>query len=692
MTLTVLFTLASLLLFVSIEPFRAIGVLLSICYLPGLSFITLGKRDTIAFEDLLFAFPVSMGVSGLITLGALFLGLHVKFILIVIHAATTITLLLYLSKKSKNKTSPSLGLDKNAMYFFVFALLLTLVLSIPYFIGPNRGPIASHAFHHSSFVTQILNGIFPPENPGLGGTMIGYYWGFHALIAAMTSHTAIHHIQIMFTLNAISLFMIICIAYAFSKAVCLPERYCYIAPLAMIGLMRSDAMVYFINKLISGEYVGMEELIIKYQYLLPHDVILTWIGGLPWLDTRLLFLSKFYNISAMPLAISFCLAYLLLLFHFSKDRLNKKTIYVFCLSVIITASILCYPPLAIVPLLFSPLWAAVLFFSTIGHIKDKIVEAAGVLIPCIMGLLIISPYLLFIITSRDVSSGGQGGLFALDFYTQSIKNIVVYLIPLPVICYGIWISLRKGALGDAKRFLITGTLFCLFMILFTRWPFDNSYKYNYILVFFFGLFFVLAVSEILTRFSSRIFRTIAATVIVVFFLSGPLLIEAAYIASCFYMDRYLTFNEGHMIYAQDEARNEAYAWLRNNTPPETLIILSYVKTLNPCCGINPNYEVAAIAERNLYVIKDTDYTTSNPEYLKRITFREKLFNNPKDPGVMDFFISLKRPVYLLLEKDLPTNFIVEDRFKDFNVSPGRLFEPVFESDGQKIYRLKLKDF
>lgn len=691
MGLGILFLLSTILVYINIEPFSITGILLSICYFPGLCLFAIGKRDKIVFEDLLLAFPISVGLSGLLTLALLFLGIHVKYIFPIIHFIVGIAVLVYVIKKIKNRAYSVVELNKQDIYFCMFALMITLLLSIPFFIGPNRGPIASHAFHHSSFVSQILNGIFPPENPGLGGTRIGYYWGFHAFIAALTAHTAFHHLQIIFILNAISLFMIFCIAYSFGRAFDLAEGYLYIVPLAIIGMMRSDIGIFFIHKLLSGNLTSLEDLRAQYQYLLPNDVLDNWVGGLTWLDTRLFYLSKFYNISAMPLAISLCLAYLLLLLLVIKKSVKEKRIYAISSGITIMACVLYYPPLAIIPLLFLPIWACVIFLSARSQFKEKILEASEVLLPYVIGILLIFPYLFFIMGSRDVSSSGQGEVFAFAFYTQSIKNIVVYLIPFPVLVAGIWIAYKKLSFSRELLFLLAGTALCLGLTVFTRWPFDNSYKFNYILVFFFAMFFVVALSALLSLLSRRWVARVIIYGIILLLLSGPLIVEAAYITSCLTTDRYLIFRQGHLIYALDKTKNEAYAWIRENTPPEALLMLSYIKTPNPCCGINPNYEVAAIAERNLYVIKDTDYTTSNTEYAIRVSIRERLFKNPHDPQVIDYFTSLNRPVYLLVEENLPDYFIVEARFKPFPANLGEPFVLVFQNTKQRVYRILYND-
>jgi hypothetical protein len=689
MVLIFLYCLSVIFFFIKIEPFTIAGVFLSICYLPGLSIFFIGNKEKINFEDLFLAFPCSLGISGLLTLGLLFIGINVNYVPNIIHIIMGVIVLIFVITNRK-KTYPVLALEKKEIIFCLFALLMTLIFSIPFFIGPDRGPIAAHAFHHSSFVSQILHGIFPPENPGLGGTKIGYYWGFHAFIAALTSHTGFQQLQIVFMLNAIALFMIFCIAYSFSKYFGLPEKFCYIMPLAVIGLMRSDAGLYVIYKLFSGKLISLNTLTSQ-QMMLPSDLLDRWLIGITWYDPRLLYLNKFYNISAMPVTISICLSYFLILLILLKVKLTDNTIYLVMFAIIIIACILNYPPLAIVPLLYTPIWACVIFLSTKGSHRDKVKETLTILLPYITGVLIVLPYILFIMASRDISSSGQGSVLSLAFNNQSVKNLVVFLLPFPVIIYGAWIVFKRFHFSKEGLFLFSATALCFGLSVLTKWPFDNSYKFNYILIIFCALFFMFAISRLLSLLSKRSVIRFITAIPILYLLLTPFIVEAAYIISCLSMDRYLTFADGHIIYAQDKQKNEAYSWIRENTPSNSLIMFSYIKTTYPCCGTNRNYEVAALSERTQYVIKDTDYTISNPEYARRVEFREKLFTTPEDPSVIKFFSELNRPVYLLVESNLEEDiFVVEERFKHFPENPGRPFVLKFQNGRQWVYFIDVR--
>ncbi len=686
MLLITLYCLSTILLFIDLEPFKILGVFLGLCYLPGLSIFFIARKEKINFEDLLFAFPTSIGISGFLTIALLFAGVRIFHVQGIIHLTVGVITFFCLAANNRRKGYPVVVFDKKEILFCLFALLLTLIVSIPFFIGPDRGPIAAHAFHHSSFVSQILQGIFPPENPGLGGTTIGYYWGFHALIAALTSHSGFQQLQIIFLLNAIAIFVIFCIAYNFTKYFGLPEKVCYIMPLAVMGLMRSDAGFYFIYKLLSGRLTSLKTLMAK--QMLPGEVLDNWLSGITWFDTRLLYLNKFYNISAMPLTISICLSYFLMLLILLRAKSADTKIYPVIFTFIITACIVNYPPLAIVPLFYTPVWASIIFLSAQGVSRERIKEALKILFPYITGILIALPYVLLVMMGRDISSSGQGSILILSFYSQSVKNLVVFLLPSPVIIYGAWIVFKRFSFSREALLLFSGAVLCLALSALTRWPFDNSYKFNYILVFFCALFFMFAMFRWMSMFSGRVAPVLIIAILSLYVFLTPFIVVTSYIVSCLSMDRQLTFIDGHIVYAQDKQKNEAYSWIRDNTPSNSLVMLSYIETSYPCCGVNRNYEAAALSERTQYVIKDTDYTTSNPEYLKRVLMREKLFRNPDDPQVISYFSSLKRPVYLLVEKGLPDVFVVEDRFRHFPEYSGRPFELVFHNDRQRVYKIR----
>ena len=267
----------------------------------------------------------------------------------------------------------------------------------------------------------------------------------------------------MSILNLLSLFMIFCISYSAAKFFGFSERYRYLMLLAIIGLMSADAGIYFAVKLFSGNLpplLNLPELAHPekyYQILAFSQNLLTG-----WHDVRLQFLPKFYNATGMPLAVSLCFSYLLILLLLLKRNPVNKKAYLVSIGVVITASIITYPLLAIFPLIHAPVWAGFIFLSNNrqNRLKERFLEASEILLPYIIAVLVTLPYLLF------VTSGGpfvRDKIISLDLYYQSYRNLKVFWLPFPVIIAGIWFAVKRLTFSKTLFFLLIGTLLCLFL-------------------------------------------------------------------------------------------------------------------------------------------------------------------------------------------------------------------------------------
>jgi len=261
---------------------------------------------------------------------------------------------------------------------------------------------------------------------------------------------------------------------------------------------------------------------------------------------------------------------------------------------------------------------------------------------------------------------------------------------LPMIIYGFKVALKRFSSTLELWFIITSTLLCLTLALFLRMPLDNSYKFNYVLTFFLAMFFVFAIRSLVDIFSRQLYKIVFAGGVILILMLTPVAVEVSYIISYLLSEQYFAFSDKHVVYASDKTRNEAYEWIRSNTPTDTLLILSYAETPLPCCAINPIYEPAALAERSLFVIKDTDYTARNPEYAERVRMRNQFFKNADNPEVINFVKMLKRPIYFLVEDKLPGVSLDKSSFKEIQEKPGDGFELVFHNVSQRVYRLSFK--
>lgn len=674
--LIILYIITVILALTGFQPFSIAGIFFGICYLPGLAMFAYIKKESLKLEDLVLAFPVSIGISSLLILGLLYAGVHVRFVSYIIIGSIGIMILMFFAKYKK-LPSLTVKLTGGEIRFVIVAFLMTLIFSIP--VISERMAVSAHGLHHFTLVSQILNGIFPPENPGLGGTAVSYHWGYHAFVAVLSYPTDFHPLRIISSLNVISLFIIFCIAYSTAKYLNCSEWNRYLVVMALIGLMRSDAVIYIANKLSSGYLMSLRQ--ISFPEIRPSEILQSWIwgGGAPWFDRRMFFLNIFYNANTMPLGIALCLSYFLfLLIHLKNinEHENNK-IYLIILSLLIIACCIIYPPLAIVLLLHAPIWAGFTLLSKRTDLKVKFKEALEILIPYGLAVIIVLPYLL------SVSSNTSEPIIRVKFGDQSIKNLVAYWLPMPVIIAGVLFSFKKLP-SKIFYFLIVAVSLCLSLSIFTEVALWNSEKFAFMMSFFFALFFVSAISGLLQLISNRWVTRILSACIIIFLLITPIITEAAYIISPWFKDNTYSFSGRHVLFYREGERNDAYTWIRNNTPVEALIMLTYVETSDPdTIAQNSTYEPAALSERNLFVVKDW-YTFNNPEYKKRISIREKLFVNYSDHEVRDFFKSLNRPVYLLVEDKLPPMYLTEKIFHDFSDDPEG-FLLVFSNKRQRVY-------
>lgn len=688
--LIIVYIITALLVLTGFQPLKITGIFFGICYLPGLSLFALIKKDVLKMEDLILAFPGSIGISSLLTLGLLYAGVHIKFIAFIIFGLTGLSLLFHVVKYKK---SPPLNIELSAgeARFLVGAILLTLLFSIP--IISERISISHHGFHHLSIVTRIFNGFFPPDNPGMGGTAIGYQWGYHAFVAAISFPANYHPLRIFSILNIMSLFFILSLAYRSAKSFGFSEGYSHLVPLTLIGLMRSDASIFYVRNLIADSFPQVQNIASA-----PMNLLSSWVSGVSYLDTRLFFMNKFYNANNMPigLCLVFAFFFILLLMSDGKKKNSHENIYLIFLSLTLIGLAITYAFLLIIPLIFVPVWSVVLFITGPGSYRERLWESFKLIIPCIIAAVIVTPYILLVASVNSVVTAGQSVSEFKFIYLneQTIKNLIVFLLPSPFIIAGFWYAFKRFAFSRKFLFLMSGSVVFLLLSVFLRLNWSNSAKFSYILLFFFSFLFVFSISNIISFFSNIWLKRGAVACIVLFLSATPIITESAYIFSPWFRDTTYTFKDRQVVFAQDKSRNEAYEWIRNNTSTDALLLLPYYATPYAPGGITIaqtfSYRPVALSERSLFVIKDV-YAYLLTEYKERVNMRKLLFEDPKDPSVRQYIASLNRPVYLLIED------VFEDPVMagvEFDIAPeglGEEFLLEFKNEKQRVYRLEFVD-
>ncbi len=225
----------------------------------------------------------------------------------------------------------------------------------------------------------------------------------------------------------------------------------------------------------------------------------------------------------------------------------------------------------------------------------------------------------------------------------------------------------------------------MLLSIFLRLKLYNEEKFSFILSYFFSFLFVFSLVYLIPLFSKQWLKRSIVVASIAFLLSTPLITEAAFLCSTWFSDKTYAFSGKHVFFNQDESRNEAYAWIRDNTPPKSLLLLPYVITpYSNGPAQNMNYRPAALSERSLFVIKDT-YALIHPEYKNRMDMREKLFHDYKNPQMIQYFASLDRPVYLLVEEGYADPLFEDVKLDQIPEKASEAFVPVFSNDRQRVY-------
>jgi hypothetical protein len=686
MIITAIYLLSIILFSSGIDILKVSSVLFCLAYLPGLLIFINLKNGHLTFQDVALAFPVSIGVTSILTLGLLYSGIHAGKVFYILYVFEGAVILYYLLSTRGRRFRIKLSHEETI--FIIIFLILIALLSIPVF--SERVAITVHGFHHASIVAQILNGIFPPENPGMGGTRLSYQWGYHSLIAVISSPADLQPLRVFSIINLLSLFFIFCITYQIARDFNFSEGYGYLLPLAVIGLMRMDAGILFVYNLLSG---GLTTPINPGST--PSDIYLTWASGASYLDSRLFFLSKFYNANSMPLGICLVFAYFVIILILSKKNHKSKKVYLTILSFILIGIAINYTIFLMIPISHMTLWVLFILLSEKGDRKKKIKEAGELLLPSIVAAIIVLPYLIYISGGGTINIGRTStDPFILSMYKiQKIKNLMAFWLSLPLIIVGIWVALKRY-LGFSQRmfFILSGALVCLLLADLLRLPWYDSYKFIFILSLFFALLFIFSLRGFLSLIAKQWLKGFIIVCVIFFLLLTPVMTETAYIISPWFKDNTYTFSGRHIIFNKDYQRNEAYMWLRDKTTEDSLILLPYLSVSYPYWDIvahNYTYRVAAITERAYFVIRDV-YAWTTPGYKVRVKMRDYIFKNPSNPALLEYLKFLDRDIYILLEDGYKDKYLKDVIFDELPHNNDKIFNLVFNNNKQKIYRLNLK--
>lgn len=361
------------------------------------------------------------------------------------------------------------------------------------------------------------------------------------------------------------------------------------------------------------------------------------------------------------------------------------------LTFILIAAAFIYSLFLIIPILHMPIWTVFIYLTNTDNHRGKLKEIWELLFPCIIAAILTSPYLIFLSTGETINIGRTSSdALILELYKiQVLKNLFVFWLVLPPIIGGIGFALKRLGFSRKMFFILGGAAVCLILTDFLRLPWYDNYKFSFILSLFFALLFVFFLTGFVSLLPRQWIKKITIASSVALLSITPLITETAYIYSPWFNDDTYTFSGNHILFKEEKERNDAYSWIRDNTPKNSLILLPFLSLPYPywdSVANNNTYRTSAISERAFFVIKDV-YAWTTKGYNERVKIRENIFRNPADSNLIDYLNSLHRPIYLLIEDGYTDSFLRGVENDEITEDFERNFLLVFHNDKQRIYSI-----
>lgn len=466
-------------------------------------------------------------------------------------------------------------------------LLLTGVYSmaIPYLANEKWLLLDHHGLMHSTFVYQIIEHGYPPENPYLAGEPLYYHWGYHLIVAWLTRALRLNPSLIFVLLNAVSLIAVNILIYKISR------------------------------QLVSHPGSNLYSVIIA-VYAITFTKGLLRLLGLQWFkDFRgLPILKKFSNVTGLPLGLVFALLILYCMICIYQGPMRKPRYYLGIAMGILGCGFI-YFPLLPGTLAAIPPAIALLFIYHRKQSVHLIRPSLLILLMALLSALALIPYL------RPITAGVKTTIRWFDPLSmkQQIGNLLLCLLPQFFLVAIAWRRIRGRISRQPLLILVAFFTVNLIGYICMHLPSGNVYKLMILMSIPLGILGGIAFFELFHR-SSRWIHFLMLLLFTTEFLSDTNF-------KMHYMENQTTpFSmQGIGIRHDDPEERELNEWIRASTPRN-------------CCFFDNQLTIPLIAHRPLYFAlnRGAEYGFVNiPVFLQRICGHDRRITRPRQQLVMN---------------------------------------------------------
>ena len=535
--------------------------------------------------------------------------------------------------------------------------------------------ILSHPDLHFGYINQLLYGSTPLENVFVAGYPANYYWLFHAFLAAVVKTTALRAPVIASIVNVLAVV---------SSFLWIGQ----ILILLKLGKRRTMSLGLLVVFVFSS--VNITGILSLFTHVIngtyePNNLrLLVLEGGHKHLHSSL---NKLANVNSMDLGVSLFAATLYSCIRILKGKIDLRTLILISACGILGLAVAQLATFYIVVSLLGGLTLLAAWYLLQTSQKRAAVrrfwyqltnQISPVSVVLYLGIsLVLSVPLLKYNYDIAYNTRGQNG-FELLNQTNLAMLWAAFALLLPLYILQWFFVMRRGN-QSAYFFQICGLLGLLLGSGLSI-TIDNQYKGFYFLAIVLCISALFALKNLIT-FEKPTWRNVARLIAIPLFVL--VFLRIIYIdysllnKSSTNEYRGFAYEDEHIVHTVDKrGRFDAYYWIRDNTPADSLVITPL-----------DSFIFASILPERQFYVKQAQYvyTVNIEDYDKRVRQLDKFYRN--DTGPQDYhYISRNIARHF---PDRPIYAVVKDSEVSPEVMAVRASELVYEheGDGANVYRL-----
>ncbi|GEM_PF-2430333 len=497
---------------------------------------------------------------------------------IVFFVSTVLCIGIVLTTKINYVPIPSDSNKRNVSWWFMLVLIaLPMLVMLPglwsLFVDTGVQAI-THSDFHSSLINQIIHGTFPPVNPQIPDLPIGYYWLYHALMAVPT-----HLLSVAAPLVSVALIyfsLVIALFYIWLIVEELGFDRCHYL------VMSAMVMVILFNGNLFGIFHAWDFVVTDGWHFVSRRAMV--LEGEPRLYG---IWSKYINYNSMPLTMMYFVMGMygvlrMLRGHITIGNMTLisfsiigGTMFLFVPGFFLGASLV--PALVIVYLVYrlqnlskrSPAQFVSSVFADIKQVLGQYKPLTWIITIIALGSLYLSTLLLGLHVLSLFPSASDFSLTS-RFNLNSITGVNYPL--LPFLLVGVWLAIWKN--DRLSQLMILGTLAGFAMAYVFVLSDGNQYKFVMQSSLYVGvivcrvLYYWMYETE--TRWLQRL-GYVSLFIIVALIWVNISIIHVGFVRIASNDSQPYSY-DGRYVNGKNSDYQEMFHWIRENTPPDTLVI------------------------------------------------------------------------------------------------------------------------